>query len=132
MNDFMYSIREGTIRFNYSRALQQAERLEEIAARIKGEICGNISDIIETSRCCWKGNPANNYCEKLRRLLEELRVAAVNYEKIAQTIRSIAKRNFDKEMRAIQIARERSYRNSGSAGGGFSGGGSHGGGGGGW
>lgn len=113
MNDFMYVAREGTIRFDYSKALQQAEILEEIASRIRGEISGDISNILEDTRQSWKGDKADYYYRKVKTLFDELKIAANNYEKIAETIRNIARRNYDKEMSAIRIARERSYRGNG-------------------
>ncbi len=118
MNDFMYVAREGTIRFDYSKALQQAEILEEIAAEIRSNTYRDISDTLASLGGSWKGQSAYNYYTKVRKALEDLKNAADNYDKIAQTIRRIAKRNYDKEMRAIQIARERNYRNFGSGGGG--------------
>ncbi len=118
MNDFMYSAREGVIRFNYTKAIEQAERLEEIASRIRGEISGDISDILEETRQSWKGDRADYYYRKVKTLFDELKIAANNYEKIAGTIRNIARRNYDREMSAIRIARERSYRGNGQSHGG--------------
>ena len=60
-----------------------------------------------------KGESADLFILKCRRLLDELRIAAENYDKVAQLISSNAKRTYDSEMRALMIARERTFDGGG-------------------
>jgi hypothetical protein len=49
------------------------------------------------------------YINKGKKLREEILSRAKNLEKIAETIRTIAKNVYDAEMRSLEIAKRRTY-----------------------
>lgn len=97
-----------SIVIEYSRTMQQAETLENIARQIDGahKRYGSCRGKIQSS---WKGENSEFYIDKLC-------VAECNAERIraylmelAATIRRIAKRTFDTEMKNLEISRQRTY-----------------------
>lgn len=97
-----------TINFEYQYTIRQAETLENIARQLDG--CHKRYAACDSRiAAAWKGENSSFYRSKLS-------VAENNTEKmrayimeLAQTIRRIAKRTYDTEMKNLEISRQRTY-----------------------
>lgn len=98
-----------TIRMDFSNAKKQAAELEEIAANMKTLANGDLTDSLDTLSSAWKGDSATAYCGKGESLRAKILASARNLESIAATIRSVAKRTYDAELKAYQLAMARTY-----------------------
>lgn len=97
------------IEMNFQRAKQQASQLENLAARLETLAKNDFEDTLQQLSGCWRGNSADAYIQKGHRLGEEVIKTARDLRKTAQTIRSTAQRTYTAEMRAREIARNRTY-----------------------
>lgn len=97
-----------SIRMDYMKAMAQAKQLdtlaEELAACLR-EAQGSRARVIAG----WKGEDVNAYLAKLDAAIERLTRYRKNVIGISETVRRIAKRTYDSEMRALEISQQRSY-----------------------
>ncbi|MCC8151647.1 MAG: WXG100 family type VII secretion target [Lachnospiraceae bacterium] len=98
-----------TIRMDFARAKQQASELEDIAKRLRALANGDLTDSLQTLSAAWKGDSANAYQDKGAQLKSKITASAKNLESIAATIRSVAKRTYDAEMRAYYLVKNRTH-----------------------
>lgn len=117
-----------TIRLNYSRAKGQADRLDEIASQIESMADNEYEDTLNGIAGAWKGDNSNEYLRKARELKNRINDTAGHLHSIAEEIRRKAYRIYQAEMRALEIANQRSYSSGSGTGGGFTSGGGGGGG----
>ena len=103
--------RREQVYFNYSEALKKAERLEAIAEEINSRIDNDLSEKLDYGRNVWKSDTANIYFDKYNKIVNDLKECARNYKRVAEVIRTTAKRNYDAEIRIIEIASKRVYKN---------------------
>lgn len=96
------------IEFDYSVALTQASKLEEIAHNIQKETT-KMLDTIDALRGSWQGEAATSYATKGRLLADKTQTTAKDLLNAASKIRSIAKKIRDAEKAAQAIANKRSY-----------------------
>ena len=98
-----------TIKLDYKNALKQEESLEESARDIekisKTDLMGCMNRISKE----WKGEASDAYRSKGQKSAENLLAIAKNLRKTATTIREIAQRTYDAEMRALALAQKREY-----------------------
>ena len=88
------------IDFNYALALKQAEKLEEVAERLR--MCAaKLEEILDFGRIYWRSENAREYFIKASVWADESRVAASNYVRTATAIRNIAERLYNMEMEAV-------------------------------
>ena len=106
-------VRESEIRFNYDKALSQVGQLRAAAEHIRNVVMSEFSGYVDQTNTVWKGQSADLFITKCRKLLDELRIAADNYDKLAQLISANAKRTYDSEMTALRIAQERTFNGGG-------------------
>ena len=103
-----------SIEFDFQRARQQADTLEQIASRLDRlvgqEFAGTMQDISHH----WKGQNADAYLGKASRLQSNMSASARSLATIANNIRTAAKRMYDAEMEALRIAEERLYQGQGN------------------
>lgn len=97
------------ITLDYQRAIRNANSLDTIAADIL-KYRGNLNDNAAKCNRDWKGDNAIVFTNKERRVSDNLEQIAANIRNTAETIRRVAKRTYDAEMRTLEIARNRSYR----------------------
>lgn len=98
------------IYMNYLSAISKASSLEGTAKRLRavsdktlaGKLCSDIPSV-------WTGNAANAFVAKGKQLKTEILKEASSLEETARVIRSIAKRTYDTEMRALELAEMRAY-----------------------
>ncbi len=105
-----------TIRLNYRKATQQADRLDEIASRINNMANNEFEDTLNGIAAAWKGENSKEYLRKARNLKGSINNSASNLKSIADEIRRKAYRVYLAELDAMKIARERSDGNDGGGG----------------
>lgn len=110
-----------TIRLNFNRAKQQADRLEEIGNEIRRMANKDYEDTLNGISAAWKGENANAYLSKARNLQNNIIGTGDDLIAVANEIRRKAQRVYNAEMEALRIAEQRNF--SGPFGGGSGGGG---------
>ena len=115
---------------DYMNAKIKAHELEVIAEMMKKSACADDALCQGYLANGWHGDAMNLFRGKSHEITAQRIRISQELRKIAMTIRRVAERNFKAEMRALEIARNRTYGGgSGSGGSGYSGGGGGGGGG---
>lgn len=99
-----------SIEMNFARAVQQAQKLEEIAGKIEQLTEGSCQACLNELSSNWKGEGANAFLKKGNRLKDNMKESARNLKKTGSTIREIARRTYDAEKRAYQLASSRTYQ----------------------
>lgn len=95
---------EMTIRLEYNRAIKQAAELEEIAKGMKKLATNDLEGCLSSISSNWEGENSRAYIRKGKKIKGEIEASAANLTKIAGTIRSIAKRTRDADLRARMVA----------------------------
>ena len=104
------ALEEGTIIFNYQRALGQANELDEIAESLKNLASNDFDETLQNISANWKGDNAINYLSKGKILEGKMNTTSRSLNGIANDIRKIAKQIYDTEMKNLEIARSREYQ----------------------
>ena len=97
------------IEMDYQQAVSQAEELERIAVQLKNQAEQNFPGIIENIQSAWQGDNADSYIKKANTLQPRMMRTSENLKSVAQTIRTVSKNTYEAELRAIEIAQERTY-----------------------
>lgn len=92
------------IEFNYAKAVRQAERLEESAERLKQMAQSSMSDTFQQLNASWSGENASSYIQKGHILQQQVSETAAELTRIAEDIKTVAKRIRDAERQAKEIA----------------------------
>lgn len=95
------------IYFNYNKAIQQAERLDTIARRLKQAADGDMEGILNDVYRVWKSDSAPQYIQKGQKVKTDIVTASKKLNQIASAIRTIARQVRDAELEARRIANER-------------------------
>lgn len=98
-----------TIEVNFTRALQQAQKLEEVASKIETlteEQCQACFNELSSN---WKGDNADAFLKKGKRWNSELKKSAKNLKDTGAAIREIAQRTYEAEKRVYELAQTRIY-----------------------
>ena len=98
---------EVSIYFDFKRARDQAEALENLANQLKTLSDSNLENTMMGISRNWTGTNANAFLGKANSLQEKIKDTSKDLDNIATDIKRIAKRIYDAEMLAIQIANER-------------------------
>lgn len=93
---------------DYVKAKQKANAIDIIANRIISISQNSVVEELEDLNRKWQGDTIDIVKSKGMEINGDLNATARNLKKIAATIRRIAKRNYIAEMKAIEIARNRS------------------------
>lgn len=86
----------------------RAGDLERIANRLK-KAAESVSNEIHAVTNNWTGNAASEYIKKGNLLVEKMMAEARAIDSYAQTIRRIAKRTYETEIKALDTANSRTY-----------------------
>ena len=97
------------ILFNYRQAIRQAEKLEEVAKKLNKLGTDKMGNSIGTLKSAWQSDNSGAYYSKAIKVQGEIQTTAKNIRQIAQAIRSTAEAVRNAELRALEIARSRSY-----------------------
>ena len=95
------------IHFHYTRAIRQADRLEETSVRLKKDAADEMDELLGETYNAWKSETSEQYLQKGQKVEEELRVIADNLEKISENVRAIAEKIRKTELEAGRIFNEK-------------------------
>lgn len=95
------------IRFDFRNAMEQARRLDVLADRIDQQVTNKLDETTQSVHAAWKGGNAAHYISKTQDLRQQIHQSARTLRDIAEDIRRIARRIYEAEMRALEIARRR-------------------------
>lgn len=101
---------EATIRFNFQKALRQADQLDTIANNLSKLSSGDLNGTLQMVSANWKGQNASAYLAKGGKLQGNISTTAKELHSIASDIRTIAQRVYRAEMAALAIAQARKYK----------------------
>lgn len=107
---------ESEISLDFKQSIKRAEELENVASDMRKLANDELGNTLNELSAAWRGEAAGSFMNKGAILQEKINKSASNLQNIAATIRSVAKRTYDAEMRALQIARERTYGGGGANG----------------
>lgn len=101
---------EATIRFNFKKALAQADQLDAIANNLSKLSSNDLNGTLQMVSANWKGQNASAYLNKGGKLQGNINETSKDLHSIASDIRVIAKRVYRAEMAALAIAQKRTYK----------------------
>lgn len=96
--------------FNYRQAIRQAEKLETIATRLDKLSSNKMENTVGTLRTVWQSDSSPQYYNKVGKVQGDIKSTARNVRKISQAIRDTAENVKRAELRALEIARSRTYK----------------------
>lgn len=95
------------IRMDYQKALNDAQKLDDMAKRLKNASTRSLGDSINLLVRNWSGANAKKFVSVEEQFQRDVASTISELHKIASDIRSIAKSVYDAEMAAYKIASER-------------------------
>jgi uncharacterized protein YukE len=95
---------------DYLKARKKADKLDEIANKLKKLSEGNIKNELSLLNSFWQGDGMSIYNKKGEEITSEVSIVVGDLRKTANTIRAVAERNYKTEMKALEIARQRDYK----------------------
>lgn len=98
-----------SIEFDFRKAEAQADKLDTVADQLTRLSDNKFGSAMQHLSSNWKGENASLYLDKGGRLQEQMDGTAKELHSIAADIRTIAKRIYEAEMRALRIAEHREY-----------------------
>lgn len=93
--------------FDYKQAIKQAERLEEIARKLRTLSVDKIENSMGTLKAVWQSDNSHQYYSKVSKVQEDINGTSEYVKKIANSIRTTAEAVKEAELRALEIARSR-------------------------
>lgn len=97
------------IEIDFSKALKQADELDAIANRIRRISQNNINTTLHNISQNWQSDNSGSFYMKGTQLAGNITETANQLSMIAQNIRNIARRTYEAEKRAQEIAMKRNY-----------------------
>lgn len=97
------------IEITFGNAMTQANQLDACADDMLRLANGSLSGIKGDLNAAWQGDSANAYMAKMDTTAANMRKTAEKLHQIADTIRSVARIFRNTELRAIELAEQRSY-----------------------
>lgn len=97
------------IEFSFEQARKQADKLEGIATNLNNLSEIKLNETLQGISAVWKGENASAYLGKGAELQERMNRTAKQLQNSAIEIRTVAKRIYDAEKAAYEIARQRLY-----------------------
>lgn len=97
------------IEITFGNAMTQANQLDACADDMVRLANNSISSIKGDLNAAWQGDSANAYLAKMDTTAQNMLKTADRLYQIADTIRSVARIFRNTELRAIELAEQRSY-----------------------
>lgn len=97
------------IRFDFSNALSQATKLEQLAEQTDRTVVREMEQQMEQMRSVWTGESARRFIQKSGEFSLQVEESAQELRKIAEDIRRIARIVYEAEMSALEIAQRRNH-----------------------
>lgn len=104
------ALSESVINFNYQKAIEKAGELERAATQLQSSAKEDLGMIVSAIKKDWEGMNSTEFVAKCKSEEREIEATIAQMKAVAATIRSMAKRIYDAEMRALAIAREAERR----------------------
>lgn len=104
------------IEMDFRQAKRQAERLENLASQLENLAEKQFGESMQNLAMNWRGENASAYLQKGRRLEDNMKRTASELRKTAHQIRTVAKKIYEAEMLAKQLAEKRTYGNANGGG----------------
>ncbi|WP_455713956.1 WXG100 family type VII secretion target [Anaerosporobacter sp.] len=98
---------EASIMMDFKKAKQQADSIDAIADRLSNLSCTSFDDTMKTLSSDWKGDSASTYLNKCLTLQGALDDTVTSIRTTADTIREIARRVYEAELKNLEIAQKR-------------------------
>ncbi len=98
-----------SIEFDFRKALNQADEIDEIANHLRVLSTIKFNGALQNLAANWKGSNASAYLNKGEHLQNNMNHTSGVLHDIASDIRAAAKRMYQAEMAALEIAQTRSY-----------------------
>lgn len=99
-----------TIQLEYSKAKEQARKLDEIANHLDRVSKNQMNDTLSEIQKAWDSDHSKDYLLKGNRLQQEIDKRVKELRKTADSIREIAQKAYDTDVKAYQIVMQRSYK----------------------
>lgn len=90
--------------FDYEATIRQAEKLEELADRLKGIAESDLEEVLSEVNQGWKGENATKFLSKGDRMRGKVLTSSSNLREIARTMRRMADNLRASEQEAARIA----------------------------
>lgn len=97
------------INMDFSKANAQAAQLETVAKDLDTLAKTSLEDCMTGVKTNWTGSSATSYVKKGQKIQESMKQSAKNLNTIAGTIRQIAKKTYEAEKAAYELAQKRTY-----------------------
>lgn len=107
----------GTILFNYRKAIEQANELEQLARRLENCAKNDVASALAQVSGNWKGESASAFLQKGHKAQSDMEKAVKQLRNVAAAIRKAAETVRRTEERAREIALIQQNRSSGGGGG---------------
>ena len=98
-----------TIEITFNSAIKRAEQLDQCAEDMLRLASSNMETIKGDISMAWQGDSASAYLNKMDLTAANIRKTAKRLQDIASTLRGVAINFRNSELRAIEIAEQRSY-----------------------
>lgn len=99
---------EREIKLNYQQAINQAKKLDEIAVKLEKLSSGKLDNTVGTLKQAWQSDSSPKYYNKVSKVQGDITATAKQVRKIANSIRITADAVRNSEMKAVEIAKNRS------------------------
>ena len=111
--------------FNYSRAINQAKQIDDIANEMLSVASTRLQNSLDSIGACWKGESSQQFIGYCAGVQTDIRNQSRNLQNVARRIRDAAKIIRDAEMRAKELQRKEAAASSSGSGSGGGGGGTY-------
>ena len=98
-----------SIEFDFRQAMAQADRIDTVADNLNNLSARRFEATMQNLSSNWKGENASAYRNKGERLQGKMNTTVNELRNTASDIRKIAKKLYDAEMAALDIATKRTY-----------------------
>lgn len=96
---------ENEIRFNYDKAMAQADELRDIASSIKDISDDELEESFGKVGKNWTGDNSESYVKKGQKVQKKVNGTATGVKAAAAALETMAKNIYNAEMAAIQIVK---------------------------
>lgn len=94
---------------DYIAARRQANELDNIARKLRSIANSYLPQTNDKLNGNWNGTASEAFLSKQNRRLGQIEAQANSLQQAADTIRRIAKRTYDTEMKALEMSKTRTY-----------------------
>lgn len=98
------------IQFDFNEARHQANKLDDIAQKLRNLAKRQVENSIDEVPSFWTGKSASLFMNKQSEMKQNILDTARELEEQADNIRRIAQLIYEAEQRALEIAQKRDYK----------------------